>query len=333
MKRLALAVLASALVATTASAEEVVLRFATLGVPGIHLNVQMLHPWAALINERGKGVVQLDVRDGPAFASTVNYYDRIVNDISQVSWGNQTVVAGKFVTSTVTSLPLLTKKSEQSSVAFWRTYQTGVFGSEYDDIQPLMLCVFPQAQLHLTAPVKSLDNLSGLKVIAATRALTNFVTSLGGAPVTLPLADTYSALQRGVADGTLMMYTAFEPFKLGEVTTYHVESELGSAGGMVFMMKKKFDELPEAARKVLTDNSGEAKTRELGRFWDHVEVTGRDLVFGKPNHQFVTLSPAQQVVWAKKAEEAAAQWAKETPNGERVLATFKAELVKAEAGQ
>jgi TRAP-type C4-dicarboxylate transport system substrate-binding protein len=328
----ALAALGVSLATAPASSEEV-LRFATLGVPGIHLNVQMLHPWAALINERGKGVVQLDVRDGPAFANTVNYFDRIVNDVSQVSWGNQTVVTGKFVASSVTGLPLLAKKSEPASVAFWRTYKSGVFGSEYDDIEPLMLCVWPQAQLHLTKPIRSLDNLSGIKVVTGSRPLGHLVSALGGAPISLPLMETYSALQRGVADGTFMMYTAFEPFKLGEVTTYHVETELGSAGGMVFMMKKRFEALPEAARKVLTDNSGEAKTRELGRFWDSVEITGRNLVFGKPNHQFVTLSPAQQADWAKKAEDVAATWVKETPNGERVLAAFKAELAKAEAGR
>ncbi len=37
----------------------------------------------------------------------------------------------------------------------------------------------------------------------------------------LPLPDLYAALQHGTVDGAVVAWTAFQPYKLAEVTGYH----------------------------------------------------------------------------------------------------------------
>jgi hypothetical protein len=81
---------------SAAAAEETTLIFATTNPPTAHLNARVLHPWAARINEAGKGVVKLDVRDGPQLVNSRNHYSRVVDDVVQVSWGSPNNVAGKF---------------------------------------------------------------------------------------------------------------------------------------------------------------------------------------------------------------------------------------------
>jgi len=328
---LAAAVLAVAATAPGAQAQEVTLRFATTNPPVAHLNQQILHPWAARINAQGKGVVQLDVRDGPAFASPNNYFDRVVEDVAQVAWGIQSVVAGKFVLSNVVTLPFVAQRSESASAAFWRLYDKKMFGAEYDDVQPLFLAALPQAGLHFRKELTKLDDLAGLKVIGGNLADT--LSALGATPLSINLADQYEALQRGMADGTAMMYTAFQPFKLGEVTTFHVDTPLGGGSGMVFMMKKRFDGLSAEARKILMANSGEAQSRAYGAFWDRVDKAGRDSVDGKPGHKIVTLTPAQSAAWHKKAESAIDKWTARTPNGAAILAAYRQEIATIEAGK
>src|SRR5262245_54239475 len=102
--RLAFFAVAIGLSAASASAQETNLVFATTNAPTAHLNARVLHPWAQRINEQGKGVVRLDVRDGPTIANHLNYYQRVMDDVVQVAWGLPVYVAGKFVLSNVTTL-------------------------------------------------------------------------------------------------------------------------------------------------------------------------------------------------------------------------------------
>jgi len=90
------ALLAALLAAGAAHAEERALMFATTNAPATRLNIQFLHPWTEAINQDGKGVIQIDVRDGTAIASVANYYDRVTTGVVQVSWGLLSTVAGKF---------------------------------------------------------------------------------------------------------------------------------------------------------------------------------------------------------------------------------------------
>ena len=69
-------------------------------------------------------------------------------------------------------------------------------------------------------------------------------------------------------------WTVFQPFKMAEVTTYHVEAQLSGSTGMVFMSKKKWDTLSPAVKKVLESNSGEAQSRAFGAFWDRINEEG-----------------------------------------------------------
>jgi TRAP-type transport system periplasmic protein len=133
-------------------------------------------------------------------------------------------------------------------------------------------------------------------------------------------------LQRGGADGVNIQWTAFQPFKLGEVTHFHIEAQLGSAAAAIFMAKKRYEALPAAARKIIDENSGEAQSRAFGAFWDKVDQEGRDDVRKLPGHQIAELSPAQKEAWRKKIEPLVAEWTKSTPDGAKVLAAYRQQL-------
>ena len=266
------------LVATTAMADEVKLTFATLAPPDSRVAQMAFHPWADRINAAGKGIVQLDTRDGFAIANLDNVYSRVMDDVVQVGWALQGAIGGKFIRSAIAGLPFVSEDCESSSVAFWRLYQSGALGPEYAEIVPLMLVVFPQSGIHLVHPVASLADLHGLKLIALGKVQADAVTTLGGAPLSIGITDMYTALQRGTADGAVASWTTFDPFRLGDVTRYHLETRLGTSTGMIFMAKKKFDALPSAAQKVLRDNSGEAASRAFGAYLDGDAARVRDNV-------------------------------------------------------
>jgi TRAP-type C4-dicarboxylate transport system substrate-binding protein len=313
------------------AAQETTLLFATTNPPNLHLNVRVLHPWAQRLNAAGAGVLKIDVRDGPAVANHSNYYDRTLNDVIQIVWGLHTGAAGKFPRMEVNGIPFVSEKGEVASVALYRLFKSGVLDPEYDEAVPIMFVGFPTGQFHMRSALKSPDDLTGLKIIAGSKIMAEAVSALGAAPVSLIVTENYSALQRGVADGTTLPWTAIQPFKLAEVTKYHVEVPMGGGTGHVMMAKKKYTALPAAARKLIDDFSAEKETRTFGAFWDTVQEEGRQIA-RDAGHTIVELTPAQTAAWKQKLAAIETEWVKRTPDGERVLARYRALVEQVKSG-
>lgn len=328
----ALAAAAFAAFASAASAEDRLI-FATTNASNTPGNQRIMHPWAARMNEQGKGELVIDVRDGPAVANFTNYYDRVVNDVVQISWGVQDYLGNQFQRSQVVTLPFIFDNSTEAAVAYYRLYKTGLLDAEYTEIHPLMFCAFATSGVHMRAPLRTLDNLQGVKLITGAKIASQVIAALGAAPVTLPLTQVYEALQRGVADGAVTQWTAFAPFKLGEVTRYHVDTTMGANAGAVFMAKKRYAALSATARSVIDANSGEDQSRSFGAYWEKQQSDNRELTKADATHTVVMLSAAQEAVWRRYAETAAAEWAKDVPDGPRILAAYKEILVQVKAGR
>ena len=321
------------LAAAQGQARELVLKYATLDSPQAHLNVRIHHPWAKMVNKDAKGLFRIDVRDGATLANHGNIYNRVLSDVVQIGWGLPLLVRGQFEMTSVVALPYLSGKSEVASAALWRLYETGLLDKDFSDIVPLKLIVFPQSGAQYRAKPNTLDNFDGLKVIAGSKVISDVVTALGGAPLSLRIDEYYEALQRGTADAVITPWTAFQPFKLAEVTHYHVDAPLGTAPGYVFMAKKRWNALPAAAQKVLKKDSGESYSREMGKFWDEVEKEGEGRTLKQKNQTLLHLTSAQNESWHKRVTPVIEEWAKAAPGRQKVLDTYRKLLAEAAKGR
>lgn len=324
MKRCSLMVggiVAALLVSRVAAADEIKLIMTTIAQPNTPINQQTYHDWADRINAQGKGVVQIDVRDGFTLASSTNFYDRLLSNVMQISFGALNYLAGKFKLSEVMALPFVMGSAEQESVVFWRLYKTGMLDSEFDQIVPLFMQAFPQVSMHLVkAPTKPLDDINGLKFIVSGKIATEVVQRLGGAPLSIGLTDSYQALQRNTADGINFPMAAMHDFKLDEVTHYHIDASLGGGPGGVWMAKAKFDALPDAAKKILMDNSGEAWSRRAGQILDKLGNEERDRLSHEADQIVVSPSTEQDKKWDAALSSIDSEWAATDDAHRQVLA-------------
>ena len=312
---------AGALLASSpAPADEMKLIMTTITRPNTPIS-EKYHEWADRVNAQGKGVVQIDVRDGFTLASSTNFYDRLLSDVMQISFGSLNYLAGKFKLSEVMALPFLMNSSEQASVVFWRLYKTGMLDSEFDQIVPLFFQAFPPVAMHLVkAPVKPLDDLSGLKFIASGKIPTEVVELLGGSPLSIGLSESYQALQRGTADGINFPMAPMHDFKLDEVTHYHINAAFGGGPGGVWMAKAKFEGLPAKAKQILTDNSGEVESRRAGQILDELGKEEIDRLSHDPGQTVVSLSAQQDKKWGAALGRISTQWAATDDAHRQVLA-------------
>jgi len=314
-----------------ASAQEVKLKFTSLNPPTSTVNTKWLHPWADRINQQGKGVISIQIIDGYSIANYRNWYDQLVNNVVQISFG-PIDVGGRFKKVSVPQVPFVVKDLPSASLALWRLYKTGMLDNEFADVVPLMLGVFPLNSPHYRAEPKSIASFAGLKVIAGSKTTSELIQDLGGAPVTFPPGDQYEALERGTADAVFTNFAALATFKIDEVTHYHVELGLGGGVGMVAMNKASYEGLPAAARRIIDANATEKDSKEFGTFFQQFEQQARDTIAREPNQKVVAAPPDVVEKWQAKTRPIEDEWVKAN-DGAEVLSKYKQLLAEARAAQ
>ena len=98
------------------------------------------------------------------------------------------------------------------------------------------------------------------------------------------------------------------------------------------MSKKKYDSLPAAAKAAIDRYSYANFSEKLGRLTDEQWTEKRALV----KDSTITLPPAEEARWRKAVAPVATDWAREIPDGQKVLQAFRAEVAgweKSQAGK
>lgn len=106
-----------------------------------------------------------------------------------------------------------------------------------------------QYELISTKPVKSLENIKGLRVRTFGYQAKAWA-ELGGTPVTIPITDAYDALQKGVVDGVLTQpFSMYKGLRLYEVAKNFTKVDFGCLPAPVVMNVDAWNELPENVKK------------------------------------------------------------------------------------
>jgi TRAP-type C4-dicarboxylate transport system substrate-binding protein len=286
-------------------------------------NSIFFNAWAKRVNDASNGALRIEVRDGTTLANYGNVYDRVLTDVVQIGWAIHQVIGGKFPLSEVAGLPFVSAGGPGASQALWRLHKSGMLDDEYKDIVPLIFVVFGPAQVHYGKAPRGIDDLGNVKVGVQGKVPSQLVSALGGTPISVQPGDMYEALQRGTVDASIISWSGFAPYKLQEVTTQHVEGSLGQSTSMFFMSRKRYDALPEAARKALEMVAAESTTKEFADHFNAQWLESRAPVAADAKHKINELSAAQNDKWQAAAAPIISEWAKGRHDGEKVLDAYK----------
>lgn len=104
-------------------------------------------------------------------------------------------------------------------------------------------------RFYLKEPVETAD-FTGLKIrVAASTAA--IVTALGGTPVSIPFADVYTAMERGVADGFGSTYTGIVEPGFPEVFDYVLQEPFYTLSGPILIRNDVWAGIPDDLKQEL----------------------------------------------------------------------------------
>jgi TRAP-type C4-dicarboxylate transport system substrate-binding protein len=154
-------------------------------------------------------------------------------------------------------------------------------------------------------PIKTPDDFKNLKLrvsasLGFVKALTNMGKGTGMTLQTIPWADLYNALDRGVVDGCWSLWGSLIEERHHEVLKYYTALDWSWDSVSVAMNKRSWDKLPPDLKDVIFRASKEIQKRDSDAYSQVIQEYKRKLV--EAGLQIYYPTPAEREVFRKKAD-------------------------------
>jgi TRAP-type C4-dicarboxylate transport system substrate-binding protein len=287
------------------------LRLSSFVPPKHFMNAAILEPWVKAIETRTNGKLKIRIYAGSALGKPQDQYDITVRGAADIAWGVGAYNPGRFPLTSVMELPFMYPNSEVGCRMVQRIYNKGYLDAEYKDVKLLALGMPPGLDVHSkTKVIKSIDDLTGMKVRVNSALMGNLMKSWGKAPVAMPATEIYLALDRGVINVVFLDSLTLFAFKLVEVTKHHTILGMSNTNFWFAMNKNTWNKLPKDVQKVVDELSGEHLSADIhGKAADKAWM-GVQKKMESMGHTVYRLSPQELEGWKKASQPAYDEWLK-----------------------
>jgi TRAP-type C4-dicarboxylate transport system substrate-binding protein len=299
--------------ATTASAlaQEVTLKLhqflpAQANVPKLVLDV-----WADKIEKDSGGRIKIERYPAMQLGGKPpELYDQAKDGVADIVWTVAGYTPGRFPRAEVFELPFMMTNAEAVSRAYWDMMASTMQDQDFKETKILGAWVHGPGLIHSKTPVKTPEDLKGMKIRGGSRVVNILLDKLGATPVGLPVTAVPEALSKGVIDGTTIPWEVTGSLKVPELVHNHTEftgRALYTISFVLAMNKAKYDSLPDDLKKVIDDNSGAELSANAGRIMQESDTPARDAAI-KAGNNVITLSEEETAKWREIAQPVYDEW-------------------------
>lgn len=323
---------ATLLIAGTAAAQEVTLRFQHFLPPSSSVPAFFMAPWAEKVMAESDGRIKVELYPGMQLGGKPPaLYDQIRDGVIDGGWALPAYTPGRFPETEVFELPFMTSMSaEASSRAAW-DFAEQHLAERMGDIKLLAVHVHGPGIVHKRGPaVTTTADFEGLKLRGPSRQAIKLLETLGASPVGMPVPSFPEALSKGVVQGGVIPWEIVPLLKVQELTDSHTELAGDRALYNTFfiwgMNKASYAALPDDLKAVIDANSGAEASAWAGRAMDQGDVIGKNLV-AEHGNEIHTLDPSVVAELKAIGDQQVADWIAEV-GGKGLPAAEMVELAR-----
>ncbi|MFB3883577.1 MAG: TRAP transporter substrate-binding protein [Thermodesulfobacteriota bacterium] len=228
------------------------LKFSTWHVP-MGRDVQTV--WTPMLEElkkRSRGRIDYSMFAGSALGKGPEHFDIVANGLSDMGYFTATWTPGRFPLTDVLSLASWVDGKDIATDIGNAMYKR-VLRQEFQEVKMVELNGCIQSFLWTKRPVRTLEDMRGLKVRSPGGHQTHYIKVLGAEPIFIPLGDVYLAMETGTVDGIVTCPPQFLAYKLHEVAKYGVVTTFGCVSEGVIMNRRSWEKIPEELKPVVDE--------------------------------------------------------------------------------
>ncbi len=315
MMKVGLAGAAVVAIAGSAFAADVTLRLHQMLPPQATIPSKVLVPWGEKIEADSGG--RIVVEQFPAMqlgGKPPELVDQVKDGVIDLTWTVIGYTPGRFPKTEAFELPFMVTNATATSMAFQEFYEKHM-KDEFSDYHVLAVHVHGPGLLHTReAPIKTLEDMNGLKLRGTSRVVNGLLTALGASAIGMPVPAVPEALSKGVIDGTVVPWEVTPAVKIAELAPNHTvfpgDKGLYTATFLFAMNKDSYESLPDDLKKVIDDNSGMELAKKFGEAMDAGDRVGLSIA-EKANNTIYTVSDEELARWQAAAQKVTDGWIKE----------------------
>ena len=269
-----------------------------------HAMSQWLTRWAGELEKASNGRLVVKRFPGSQMGPAPQHYDFARTGQADAVWFLHGGTPGRFPLTELIQLPYLVGSAEAGTkVLNDAALRSKYLDAEHKGVKVLMLFTHQPGNVHTTKkPIRTADDMKGLRIRFASPTIRDFVGALGGTPVGVQPTEQVEQLQKGTLDGVFIDYGgAGIAFKMGGILKYSTEmySYVSSFG--LAMNPDFYAKLPPDLQKLVVDTTT-GKEKEIGEAWDALDVPGKKALIDG-GAQAIRLSPEENAKFRRVGAE------------------------------
>jgi TRAP-type C4-dicarboxylate transport system substrate-binding protein len=297
--------------------EPIVLRWGSPVTSTTDYTYTLVEDAAKAIETRTGGRVIVEVYPAGTVCPAKELATAVITGVLDIGWVMLGYNPGLCPKSELLSLPLVWPTGEDRFELDYEVLYPEIIEPEWEDAG-LIFLGYPSPSVHqlftTDKPVRSLDDLKGLKVCSNSEQVAEILAALGAAATVLPGADTYMALEQGVAEGSSVYLSSGQMSKYEEVCHFITLIDFGKetvgfwAGNPITFNETLSPELAEIVKEEVV-NAGKARQ-------DYTDLQQAEALqfFIDQGFEVFTLSAEEHALLRQLAETFVEAWIEEQEN-------------------
>jgi len=271
--------------------------------PGSSFNQAVWPFWAKQLDKASNGRIKIKVYPAEQLAKATDLWEATEKGIIDIGHFFLMFEAGRFPISEYGYLPMIFTSNRTCGMTMTALYEKyPQIQAEFKDVKVLWFNGNAPAQFFTRSkPIKSLDDLKGLKINGGGLYWKYVGEQLGFAPIALPFPEIYDALAKGMIDGNTVEWEGQYIWKWYELDRY----SLGGVNLYIYpfitaMNKKKWESLPPDIQAAFEKCSGVKGAEMTGYIFDQHDLAGKKQIENHAKKQ--GLSPIEYISEETRAE-------------------------------
>lgn len=261
--------------------------------PPVHFMHIAMEKWAKEVEEKTNGRVRATVHPVGTLSPPLETYEALVKGVMDVGIAPEGFTPARFPLQMLCAESMHGVPSAEIGsrirMELWEKFPE--VRDEFKDTHVLWLVVHGPANLHTRFPARTLDDLKD-KELRSPPGIPPMMEALGIVPVSMPMTDTYLAIEKGIVDGLTGPNEVLKSMRLGEVTDYTMVINYYTGAFHVAMNLDTWASLPSDVQGVIESLNDSYRT-EFAQSMDAGDIEGME--FAKElGHEFIT--PAPEVI-------------------------------------
>lgn len=147
----------------------------------------------------------------------------------------------------------------------WKIYESvPALRQQLEAQNQTLLWLGPASSFHImtrNTPINKLEDLRGLKIGQIGGSSAQWLQAVGAIPVTIPTGEVYDALQKGVFDGRMSMYSHVTQFGWQGLIKYFIDSSITTLVAPIYTINLDvWKKLEPSLQKLMLDTGRQAES-------------------------------------------------------------------------